>query len=215
LLMGRPGKGGHYLVGRLERADVPNPTLGLVADFLRACRAGFDDLSDLLSRYTSQPTVPDRLGRVAVEQVAESLPPKIGREVRRRDRGEVKASELTGRRPPTPEQRQARARRSATVVWWRQRVRRRVIDVCQEHHWSLGLLPEEYLKKHGEKVWSILWKTRGKPEAMRQELLEAADAALVGGSTLDPAHVRAVRDAVVQVFLTAETGGKLDSPLTA
>ena len=39
--MGRTGKKAGNLVGRLERGDERYPSFGIVADFLRGCRAGF------------------------------------------------------------------------------------------------------------------------------------------------------------------------------
>jgi transcriptional regulator with XRE-family HTH domain len=41
--MGRVGKKAGNLVGRIERGDGRYPSLGLVADSLRGCRAGFRD----------------------------------------------------------------------------------------------------------------------------------------------------------------------------
>jgi transcriptional regulator with XRE-family HTH domain len=46
--MGKKGKTSRDLTSRLELARTPNPSLTLVADFLAACGAGFDDISDLM-----------------------------------------------------------------------------------------------------------------------------------------------------------------------
>ena len=54
--VGRQGRGGHHVVSRLERGEVPNPAVGLVADYLRACGAGFSDILSVLDEYTIQPT---------------------------------------------------------------------------------------------------------------------------------------------------------------
>jgi hypothetical protein len=56
--MGRTGKGGASIVSRMEKGTVPYPSFGLVADFLRGCRAGFKDLLDVLDLYTNLPTLP-------------------------------------------------------------------------------------------------------------------------------------------------------------
>jgi len=57
VLMGRQGKGNHQLIGKVELGKAPYPSLGFVADYLRACKASFNDITDLLNAYTSQPTV--------------------------------------------------------------------------------------------------------------------------------------------------------------
>jgi transcriptional regulator with XRE-family HTH domain len=53
------------LVSRLETFEHSNPTLGLVADYLRTCRASFADLADLLNAYTSKPRPVEQRGRRA------------------------------------------------------------------------------------------------------------------------------------------------------
>ena len=42
--MGRTGKGRACIVSRIEKGSVRFPSLGLVADFLRGCHAGFADV---------------------------------------------------------------------------------------------------------------------------------------------------------------------------
>ncbi|MBM3313336.1 helix-turn-helix transcriptional regulator, partial [candidate division WOR-3 bacterium] len=76
-LMGRQGKGNHYVVGGLERGTFGNPTLGLVADYLRACRASVADMAGLLEAYTSKPTVIKQRGCKRVRSLAEKLPPEV------------------------------------------------------------------------------------------------------------------------------------------
>ena len=44
-------------LSQLERGQVPSPSLALVADYLRACRASFADLLPVLSTYTDKPPV--------------------------------------------------------------------------------------------------------------------------------------------------------------
>ena len=54
-LMAGPRTRNQTQVSRLENGHNPNPKIGLVADYLRAVQAHFDDLSDLLRKYTSLP----------------------------------------------------------------------------------------------------------------------------------------------------------------
>jgi len=53
VLMGRQGKGNAFLVSRFEGGHIHYPSFGFVADYLRACRASFTDIADLLNAYTS------------------------------------------------------------------------------------------------------------------------------------------------------------------
>ncbi len=62
VLMDRQGKGNHQLIGKVERGKAPYPSLGFVADYLRACRASFNDISDLLNAYAMRPDVIEQRG---------------------------------------------------------------------------------------------------------------------------------------------------------
>jgi len=55
LLAGRFGKGAGMVASRLERGEIPYPSLGLIVDYLRACGAGFRELADLLGPATMKP----------------------------------------------------------------------------------------------------------------------------------------------------------------
>jgi transcriptional regulator with XRE-family HTH domain len=66
--MGRD-RSGKVLVCRLERGAIANASLSSVAEYLRAVRAGFGDLKDVLDRYTSVPIPPP------VRKLAAAAPP--------------------------------------------------------------------------------------------------------------------------------------------
>ena len=74
--MGRTGKGRACIVSRMEKGKVRYPSLGLIADFLRACRAGFSDIADVLDLYTDLPTTQQQVYGRALVKVAESVPEK-------------------------------------------------------------------------------------------------------------------------------------------
>ncbi len=73
-MAGREFRGGQAMVSRLERGRIRSPSLRLVADFLRACRASFDDIRDVLHAYTAQPLVAEKRARRAVQRLVEVLP---------------------------------------------------------------------------------------------------------------------------------------------
>jgi transcriptional regulator with XRE-family HTH domain len=87
VLMGRQGKGNHQLVGKVELGKAPYPSLGFVADYLRACKASFADIADLLNAYTSQPTVIEQRGCERVRSLAGKLPGSVSKAVMRYDHG--------------------------------------------------------------------------------------------------------------------------------
>jgi transcriptional regulator with XRE-family HTH domain len=60
VLMGRQGKGNHQLIGKVELGKAHNPSLGFVADYLRACRASFTDIADLLNGLFTDMSFGDR-----------------------------------------------------------------------------------------------------------------------------------------------------------
>ena len=95
VLMGRQGKGNHRLVGMLERGKVPYPSLGFIADYLRACRASFTDILDLLNAYTLQPTVLEQRGYKRVRSLAEKLSWSVAGAVEKYDRHVVRAKLTT------------------------------------------------------------------------------------------------------------------------
>jgi len=74
--MGRAGKSAGNLVSRLERGDERYPSFGLVADFLRGCRAGFRHILDILDLYTELPTMQQKVFGRALAKVAASVPQK-------------------------------------------------------------------------------------------------------------------------------------------
>jgi len=119
LLMDRHGSGSYNLLGRLERGEVKGPSFGLVADFLRACGAGFEDLGDLLKAYTAQKPVLKLKGDTAVAALLKSLPGPEQRAMLRWEKASARAREAQAAAEPrkkkprveTPRQRVFR------VVW--------------------------------------------------------------------------------------------------
>ena len=59
----KPGFGKH--LSQLEHGRVRYPSLALIADYLRACRASFADVLPLLDHYTSRPAVRESRAREA------------------------------------------------------------------------------------------------------------------------------------------------------
>ncbi|HTW91847.1 MAG TPA: helix-turn-helix transcriptional regulator [bacterium] len=209
--MGRQGRGSHHVAGRLERGEVPNPGVGLLADYLRACRARFSDIEDVLDRYTARQTVIEVETRKALAKVREFLPAKIDKAVEKLDRG-VERRVATRHEPaPTPEARVRRARNFGLSQVWARRVRRKVVSIIELQHLIPGPLNEEHLQSYAAGVWRVLNKTRGRRGTKRPAMLEEVLRPYQGEGGPDPGHLEAVREGVLRFFQEAEMAGGLDA----
>jgi len=209
--MGRQGKGSHHVAGRLERGEVPYPSLGLIADYLRACRVGFADILVVLDPYTSQPTVVDVETEKAVAKVRKYLPAKLDRAVERFDRGIKRRAEEKHEPLPPARERVRRVRSFALSQIWARRVRREVVRIIETRYLIPGPDNEQKLQNYAAKVWGILNRTRGKRGDMRQALLEAATRSYMEKGGPEPEHLDAVREGLVAFFRQAEIADVLDT----
>jgi transcriptional regulator with XRE-family HTH domain len=209
--MGSQRKGNHTVVSRLENGRMANPGIGLVADYLRACRASFADIQDVLNRYTTKQTVIEVETQQALVKVREFLPVKIDRAVERLDRG-VERRVATRHEPaPTPEARVRRARNFGLSQVWARRVRRKVVSIIDMKHLIPGPLKEEHLQSYAAGVWRVLNKTRGKRGTKRPAMLEEVLQPYRGEGGPDPEHLEAVREGLFRFFHEAEMAGGLDA----
>ncbi len=208
--MGSQRKGNHTVVSRLENGRMANPGIGLVADYLRGCRASFVDILDVLERYTSMQTVIEVETRKALAKVREFLPAKIDRAVERFDRGIRRRAEEKHEPLPEPEERVKRVGSFALSQVWAKRVRRRVVSIIETKHLTPVADYEPYLQTYAAKVWRILNRTRGKREAKRPAMLEEAIRPFLGEGGPKPEHLEAVREGLTEYFQHAEMAGQLD-----
>jgi transcriptional regulator with XRE-family HTH domain len=119
VLMDRQSAGAHAQLSRLERGAMPYPSFNFIADYLRACGAGFEDLLDLLRPHTSQPPVLKEKADAAVAEVLKSLPRAEQRAMLRWEKAttekrEEKAAAEPGKKKPRVETAQQRVFR---VIW--------------------------------------------------------------------------------------------------
>jgi len=209
--MGRQGKGSHHVAGRLERGEVPNSGVGLLADYLRACRADFSAVLDVLNRYTSRQTVIEVETRKALAKVREFLPAKVDRAVERFDRGIRRRAEEKHEPLPLPQERVRRAQSFALSQVWAKRVRRRVVGIIETEHLRPGPDNERHLQSIAVRVWSALNRSRGRRAGRRPVLLEHATTLRDGEEAVKPEHLQAVRDGLIEFFGRAEMAGQLDT----
>lgn len=156
-----PGFASH--LSRLEAGRLASPSLALVADFLRACRASFADLLPALAEYTGRPPV--RARRIE-EQVLAALAPLGGREAAwllKYDRG--RGAELR------PDARVRAAGRQARAA-----AERRLLDAMMNTEVNrLGVEPTASARlvahDYARMVWKALSRTEPgpKPDGGQQE----------------------------------------------
>ncbi|GEM_PF-519135 len=209
--MGSQRKGNHTVVSRLENGRMANPGIGLVADYLRACRAGFADILGVLDRYTARQTVVEVEASKALAKVREFLPAKIDRAVERFDRGIKRRAEEKHEPLPEPEVRVKRSRSFALSQVWAKRVRRRVVGIIETRHLRPGPDNERHLQNYAARVWSALNRSRGRRVGRRPALLEQVTTLRAGEEAVDPEHLQAVRDGLIEFFRKAEMAGQLDA----
>ena len=209
VMMGRNGRGNKTIVSRLELGRFSSPSLRVVLDYLRACRAGLDEVREILERYLSRPRVPERIGAERVKRLVKYLPKHEQRQVVDYDAGMTSRRREARRKPETGDARVARAAAAATDALLQHRLRKGVQGFLSQRYPKLPWMGRKFLQDHARKVWGILKRTRHDP-ARRQKLLAGAGAWLAEGSGVSPEQAEAVAQEVRDSFGAAEARGELD-----
>ena len=157
VLMGRQGKGSAYLVSRFESGHVPYPSFGFVADYLRACRASFADIADLLEAYTSKPTVLEQRGYKRVQSLARKLSRQVKKAVVKYDHGVTRSRS----RPEDPRARLRHAKAYARAQEAQRRLNRLVEDELSSAGIGAASADAVRIRVYARKLWSVLNRTVG------------------------------------------------------
>jgi transcriptional regulator with XRE-family HTH domain len=195
------------LVSRLETAKHSNPTLGLVADYLRACRSSFADLADLLAAYTAKPRPVEQRGRQAVNKVTEALPAKIGNQALKYDIKTTVARRAEGKSPLSSEERVKRVLNLAAAASRRKRLDILVKYLLDEVGPGLAFTERQFVDRFARKVWGALTSTRGKEQRLRVRRMARVVGDGIVEHVLPEEKVRLVRDRVTELFRAMETTG--------
>ena len=168
--MGRERSGKRF-VSRLEHGAVANASLCSIVEYLRAVRAGFGDLKEVLNRYTSLP-IPQ-----PARKLAEAAPPPRTQAgsaalecVQRRAAALPEKRELRSRVPKLPPDLETLHVQRRAGYW----VLRRAFehDLHSELH-AAGISPSSWVRRrmaqYGRKVFNALFRTRGPKEPKRAE----------------------------------------------
>lgn len=149
---GAGGKHGHKLIARLEAGHVPNPSVRLVLDYLRACRATSNDLAEFLDGFLGKPlAIPSRARR-----------------------GPRSKQPVPGPEPPTVPEDPATLALRKEAAWWK--LRRALEEMLHEELNRLGARPMSAERRtaagYGVKVFRSLYKTRDSRPASRERRLK-------------------------------------------
>jgi len=197
----------HTFMSRLETGVIENPGVGILADYLRACRARFSEIADLLDEYTSQPLPVEKEGREAVTRVTEALPVQIGNEVRDYDIKTTVARRFERKPPLSPEERVQRVVNLAAAASRRKRLDILVKYLESEVGHGLVTTERQYLHLLARKFWGALSSTRGRLGHVRLKRMARVVGEGVAAHVLSERDVTLVRDRVVELFSRMETTG--------
>jgi transcriptional regulator with XRE-family HTH domain len=195
------------LVSRLESGSHSNPTLSLLADYLRACRAKFSEIADLLDKYASQPLPVEKEGRKAVARVVEVLPEQIGKEALAYDIKTTVARRAEKKPPLSSEERVKRVVNLAAAASRRKRLDILVKYLEGEIGHGLAATDRQYLHLLARKFWGALSSTRGRLGHVRLKRMSRVVGEGVAAHVLSEKDVRLVRDRVVELFSRMEATG--------
>jgi transcriptional regulator with XRE-family HTH domain len=195
------------MVSKLESGDYPNPGIAVLADYLRACRASFDDLSDVLNEYTSRPTPAEQKAWKAVAKVVSQLPAKIGGQVAKYDIKTTVARRAGGQPPLSAKERVKRVVNLAAAASRRKRLDLLVKFIEEELGRGLVARDRQHLDLLVKKLWGALTSTRGRNPDMRVRRMAHVVADGIVERVLSPEEVRLVRDRVVELYDKMEVTG--------
>jgi hypothetical protein len=162
-------RAGKRVARRLEHGSVEGASLLTVAEYLRAVRAGFRDLKDVLDCYASLP-IPE-----PQRKLAEDAPlPRVqtGSRALALLAGGAGKRELRSHTPDKVHELEVQRIRRRAGYW----VLRKVFEHFLHTELSaMGLSPASWYRRataqYGRKVFNALYRTRGSKEAKRQERL--------------------------------------------
>jgi transcriptional regulator with XRE-family HTH domain len=197
----------HTLVVSLEAGRYENPGLGILADYLRACRARFSEIADLLDEYTARPLPVEKEGRKAVTRVTEVLPEKIGKEALAYDIKTTVARKFEKKPPLSSEERVKRVVNLAAAASRRKRLDVLVTYLEGEIGHGLVATDRQYLHLLARKFWGALSSTRGKLAHVRLKRMARVVGEGVAAHVLSEKDIRLVRDRVVELFSRMEATG--------
>jgi len=205
--MARSGKNARTLIGRLETGKTRHPTLGLIADYLRACRAGFGGILDLLDAYTSRRLADEAPGRALVTKLVESLPARTAKQVGSYDIKTTVDRRLSRQEALEAEERLKRATKLAKSLGEHARVTEllRTLRLSE----PVTMMKRVASSNYAHQLWAVLDKTQAR--TVRTRALRVADLFIKTKETGDlvEADLKLVHEAVRDLYRRLEQTGQI------
>ncbi len=204
----RPGY--HHHLGRLEAGRLRFPTLALVTDYLRACRASVADIAPFLDRYAALPPVREDAARESVLKELAVLPGRVATALDTYDVKTAGARQARGEKPLAPARRAEAVGRQAQAA-----LERRGLDAVVTLEVNrLDVRPTLAVRKvafdYARMLWRVLKQTRprprttarGRPRKSREQRLAEARAAMqvLAGDIIPVKGLNQIRDCVLGFF---------------
>ncbi len=216
VLMDRESPGAHAQLSRLERGKMPYPTFNFVADYLRACGAGFEDLLDLLKPHTSQPPVLREKADAAVAELLKSLPKAEQRAMLRWEKATTEKREERAAAEPAKKKPRVETTRQRVfrVIWsfihanWNEVFEQKLYEAMRELEDEVPRSEWKHACNHGRRFFGILTRYY-RQEARRQGALTRVEESAKGHG-FSTRVVTRLRDAAEQAYRELLGSGRLD-----
>jgi len=205
--MARRGKSARSLLSRLESGKNRHPTFGLIADYLRACRAGFADILDLLDEYTGRRPADEERGKALVTKLVGGLPARTGKQVNYYDIKTTVDRRLSKKEALEAGERLKRAMKLAKSLGEHDRVTQllRTLKLPE----PVTMMKRVASSNYAHQLWAVLDKTQGRTS--RKRALRVADLFIKAkeAGDLEEDDLRLVHDAVRELYRRLEQTGQI------
>jgi transcriptional regulator with XRE-family HTH domain len=215
-LMDRQRPGSFNPLARLEQGKVKHPSINLIADYLRACGAGFEDLLDLLKPYTAQPPALKEKADAAVAELLKSLPKPEQRAMLKWEKAtteqrEEKAAAKPEKKKPRIETDRQRVFR---IVWsfihanWNEVCEQKLYEAMLKLKGEVPRSERREACRYGRRFFGILTR-HYRQEARRAGAMERVECDARSGG-FSNRIVATLRDAAEQAHRELHLAGRLD-----
>jgi transcriptional regulator with XRE-family HTH domain len=212
---GNAGAARRAQFARLERPGKTgaSPEFGLVAEYLRACRASVEDIVDLLDGYTGRPTVREARARSAVKRATARVEKPVAKAAQRYDAQTSLARAAKGKPPEPARKRSERALKVAAALRRRAYVRGRLCRALSTEKLGIPatLTVVNLLADFGMKVWAALNRRRADCEAAKQAEIQPAYRQFAKSDALSSEALVYTARVVREIFDDMERNGRLDA----
>jgi transcriptional regulator with XRE-family HTH domain len=207
--LGKPGPGGKSWVCQLEKGSLREVSINNVVEFVRACRADIEEISDVVNGYVRRPPIAEERTRNQVAEAAADLPLLKRARVEWYDRFH---NPMTGGRETPEQQRERRVREAkgqVRAIRWERRLHRVWNDVLNELGVGCADPLAVFLMAYSRKVFGALRRTRKTRPVWRKKAMARLEVWAIEHELPPEPFVR-MKQTVVALFADMERKGELD-----